>query len=85
MGSNNVNIWASSTGGSWNILTSDAGGGASGTGGVSLSLNTWHHIAFVRSGNDWMLFIDGNLDVHQVRTEANTFSHIVDLIILVNA
>lgn len=29
------------------------------TGAFSWVINTWYHIAFVRSGNDWMQFIDG--------------------------
>jgi hypothetical protein len=60
----NINMWASTTGSSWNLLTADAGGGyACGT--VSLDLDQWHHVAYVRSGNRWMTFLNGekNLDI----------------------
>ncbi len=60
----NINMWASTTGSSWNLLTADAGGGyACGT--VSLDLDQWHHVAFVRSENRWMTFLNGekNLDI----------------------
>ena len=29
---------------------------------ATLSLDTWYHIAFVKSGSDWLLYIDGTLD-----------------------
>jgi hypothetical protein len=58
----NINIWASTTGSSWNLLTADSGGGyACGT--VSLALNEWHHVAYVRHGNRWMSFLDGEMDI----------------------
>ena len=60
-GTRNVNLWASSTGTSWNLIHSDGGG--NGIGSVSLDLNEWHHVAYVRSGNRWMSFIDGVRDV----------------------
>ena len=28
----------------------------------TLSLSTWHHLAFIKSGNNWLLYINGNLD-----------------------
>ena len=60
-GTRNVNLWASSTGTSWNLIHSDGGG--NGIGSVSLDLNKWHHVAFVRSGDRWMSFINGIRDV----------------------
>ena len=58
----NINIWASTTGSSWNLLTADSGGGfACGT--VSLALDEWHHVAYVRHGNRWMSFLDGEMDI----------------------
>ena len=60
-GTRNVNIWASSNGTSWDIIHADPGG--SGIGSTSLDLNTWNHIAYVRYGNLWRLFINGVKDV----------------------
>ena len=28
----------------------------------TLSLSTWYHIAFIKSGNNWLLYINGSLD-----------------------
>ena len=64
-GTRNINIWASSSGAGWNLLTTDSGGGLSGKGSSSMTLNGWHHVALVRSGNRWMSFVDGVLDVDQ--------------------
>lgn len=63
-GVRNVCIWASSTGVGWNLLNADPGGNGIGT--VSISLNNWHHIALVRSGNHWMTFLDGIKDLDVV-------------------
>lgn len=59
-GTRNINIWVSSNGTSWNILNADSGGNGIGT--ISLNLNTWNHIAFVRHGNNWLSFINGVID-----------------------
>jgi|GEM_PF-1038787 len=32
------------------------------TGTVTMSINTWYHVAAVRSGNNWYLFVNGALD-----------------------
>jgi hypothetical protein len=49
--------WASNSGSSWNIL----GDGNSGEGqaNAGLTVNTWQHIAFTRSGDYWRIFKDG--------------------------
>lgn len=60
-GTRNVNIWASSNATSWDLIHADSGG--SGIGSTSLSLDSFHHIAFVRNGNNWMTFIDGTKDI----------------------
>ncbi|MBI5360467.1 MAG: DUF2341 domain-containing protein [Planctomycetes bacterium] len=61
-GTRNVNIWASSTGTNWNLINADGGG--NGIGSQSLTLNQWSHVAYVRSGNQWMSFINGVRDVN---------------------
>jgi hypothetical protein len=45
----------------WKFMI-DAGGDPLGTNAPSpsLSINTWYHIALVRSGNSWMVFQDGS-------------------------
>jgi hypothetical protein len=62
-GTQNINIYASSNGTSWNLITADVGGNGIGT--ASLTLNAWNHVAFVRNGNNWMTFINGikNIDI----------------------
>ena len=59
-GTRNVNLWASS-GSGWDLLHADGGG--NGIGSTSVTLNTWTHIAAVRSGNNWMTFINGVKDI----------------------
>lgn len=55
-----MGMWASSNGTSWNLMNSDAGGNGLGT--ITMTLNKWHHIAFVRLGNVWTSYIDGVLN-----------------------
>ena len=52
-------MWASSTGTSWDIVQSDSEQGKTIN---SALLNQWNHIAFVRSGNSFMIFLNGNLE-----------------------
>jgi hypothetical protein len=56
-GGNRIGIWASSTGSSWNIFNADGGGNGISTG--TLSPNTWTHIALVRNGSAWTLYLNG--------------------------
>lgn len=60
-GTRNINIWASSTGSSWNMINADGGG--NGIGSVSLTLNAWNHIAVVRNGDNWRTYINGTKDI----------------------
>ena len=57
-----IGIWASSNGTSWNLINADGGGNGIGT--ISLIQNAWNHIAYVRSGNTWMLFVNGVKDLN---------------------
>lgn len=59
-GTRNVNIWASSTGSSWNLIHADAGGAGIGT--ISTNLNAWNHVAVVKSGNNYKSFVNGVKD-----------------------
>lgn len=52
-----LGMWASSTGSSWNVLTSDPGG--NGITNVKPAINTWHHLAYVRNGTTFTLYLDG--------------------------
>jgi len=76
-GTRNINIWATSNGSAFDILTADASG--NGTGSISIPLNTWSHVAFVRSGNNWMSFVNGvkDVDVTSSASTANTGSNTI--------
>ena len=60
-GTRNIDIWASSTGKFWDIIHSDPGG--NGIGKASVELNKWSHAAYVRSGNNWLSYVNGKEDV----------------------
>lgn len=60
-GTRNICLWASSNGSSWDLINADPGG--SGIGSVSISLDTWSHIAIVRNGNNWRTYINGVKDI----------------------
>ncbi len=55
--SNRVGIWASSNGSTWNIFNADGGGNGISTGTISTS--TWTHVALVRNGSAWALYLNG--------------------------
>jgi hypothetical protein len=59
---NKIGIWASSNGSSWNLINSDPGGNGIGT--TTPTQSSWNHIAYVRSGTTWMLFVNGNRDLN---------------------
>lgn len=61
-GSQKIGIWASSTGTSWNLINADPGGNGIGT--TTITQNAWNHIAYVRNGTTWMLFVNGNRDLN---------------------
>lgn len=66
-------VWASSNGASWDILQADSGynselTGDSGRGSIAITPGEWQHIAFVRSGNDWYLFVNGTMSLHKQRS-----------------
>ena len=60
-GTRNICVWASSTGHNWDIIHSDPGG--NGIGNVSVPLNEWSHVAYVRSDNQWISYVNGVEDV----------------------
>jgi hypothetical protein len=55
---NRVGVWASSNGSGWNIFNADPSGNGISTGTISTS--TWTHVALVRSGSSWALFLSGS-------------------------
>lgn len=62
IGTQKIGIWASSNGTTWNLINSDAGG--NGTGSVTPTQNAWNHVAFVRNGTNWRLYINGTVSVN---------------------
>jgi hypothetical protein len=60
--SQKFNIWASSNGTTWNLINADPGGNGIGT--TTISVNTWTHVAFVRSGTTWQTYINGTRDIN---------------------
>lgn len=50
---NNIHSWMSTTGSSWDVMNDTNLGGAS-----ALTLNAWHHVAFIREGGSCKLYID---------------------------
>ena len=50
LNANKVSFLVSTTGSSWQINSGDVG---------PISLNQWHHIAVVRNGNNFTLYVDG--------------------------
>jgi len=57
-----VGFYVSSNGSSWDLANADSSAGG-GSGKIVLAENTWHHIALVRNGNNWMTFINGVKDI----------------------
>ncbi len=60
--SQKMGIWASSNGTSWNLVNADGGGNGVGT--ITVPVNQWNHIAYVRSGTTWMLYVNGVRDLN---------------------
>jgi hypothetical protein len=57
-----IGLWASSNGSSWNLINADAAGNGIGT--ITITQNAWNHIAYVRYGTTWMLFVNGVRDLN---------------------
>lgn len=70
---NVYSVWASSNGSNWDILQADSGYNAeltsdSGRGSIAITPGEWQHVAFVRSGDDWYLFVNGTMSLHKQRS-----------------
>jgi hypothetical protein len=52
-----LGMWASSNGSSWNLLNADSGGNGI-TAGTPVQ-NQWNHIAFVRNGSTFSMYLNG--------------------------
>lgn len=61
VGTNKLGIWAGSTGASWDLINSDAGG--NGICATTVTQNQWSHIAVVRNGTNWRVFLNGVQDL----------------------
>ena len=61
---NKMAYFASSNNSSWNILNGDSGS-FNGAGTITITAEEWHHAAFVRSGNRWLGFVDGVIDMDE--------------------
>jgi hypothetical protein len=54
-----MGMWASSGGWGWDLIESDSDYGR---GSIVVPQGEWSHIAYVRSGNYWSLYVNGVLD-----------------------
>lgn len=57
----NACLFVSANGSSWNMITSDGAG--PGLGSLNISSGSWNHVAVVRSGDNWKIFINGVQDI----------------------
>ena len=54
----NVNLWASSNGSSWDMISGDGAG--NGIGHISMNLNEWNNIITTWDGTTFKLYLNGN-------------------------
>lgn len=73
VGTNKLGVWASSTGSSWDIINADGGGNGIGT--TTVPQNQWNHIAFVRNGTSWKLYLNGVADV-SITSSSSIFNRV---------
>jgi hypothetical protein len=66
-----LGLWVSSNGSTWDIINADGGG--NGIGASIPTQNVWHHIAVVRNGNSWVVYLDGVADI-SVTVVGNIFA-----------
>lgn len=60
-GQHSANMWWSSNGTGWNILQSDTAGNNTGQGTISMNINEWTHIAYVRNGTNVRMYVNGQV------------------------
>ncbi len=65
-----INLWASSNGTGWDISHADGSGNGYGT--VTVSPNTWYHVAIVRNGTSWKTYINGQQNTSITSSSALT-------------
>lgn len=61
VGTTKLGLYVSSNGTSWDLINADPGGNGIGT--ITPSLNQWNHVAVVRNGNNWRMYLNGVIDL----------------------
>ncbi len=78
-----MNYFVSGNGTAWNLICGDDGP-MNGAGSIDLSVNAWHHVVFMRSGNTWRGLIDklrmvGSLDDVRIYNRALSDNEVLAL------
>ena len=61
VGTDKLGLYVSSNGTGWDLVHADSGG--AGIGATTIAANTWYHVAVVRSGTTFKVYLDGTADI----------------------
>lgn len=75
-GTNGVTFYLRHSNGGWKPRVRNATTGTGGNGSNVYALNAWHHVALVRNGSNYKLYVDGALEV-TLAASTHTISQIV--------